>query len=398
MSSSVLNMDKVSPISAKENYAAILGVMAPGAIEEVISGLTGHFAKQKEKGTELVTCDNCGGESTLDLEVCPFCGVGEDPPGAVSSASVPSSIEPSDGTTIDASAIEASGVALDPEPAQAKGKRKKVATEEKTPEEIREAKMVRSAPPTPKPSAPVLTIAGGRRAIASEKDLDDSLARFRAAAATGAVAHYVLGSELARMRDHLWQQRMEDGKPKYKTWHQFVAAETGVSIGFANKMMRLVENFTQEHLQQLGVKALMIILGAPKEDHAALLSKAEDGATTRELEDEVRQIREQKNIAVVDAGKPSPTAAAAAASAASAKAKRKEKEAAAITIGMKTEQATVKALARTKRGEPERVAKTIEDQPYAVIECMNDVKLYIALKQRPTGELEFKVTAKREKE
>ncbi len=381
-----VNVEKVSDLKIRENYAALLGEIAPKKIDEVVAGLEAHFAKEPD----TVQCDVCLGFSTPDLDKCPYCDVGEEEPVVVQAEIV------GDDVAIDASAIEASGIDLEPE---TKGKRKKLASgsTEHGATEIAEQKMVRRAPSTPKPSAPVLALAGGRRSAGSETELDASLARFRAAGETGAVANYVMGVELARMRDHLWQQRAgEDGKPKYKTWNQFVAGEVEFTTGFANRLMRVVENFEQGVFERLGSKALMIIVGAPKEDHAALIAKAEEGATTRDLDEEVKRIREQKGIAVIDAeGKPgrSPTSSATAASA-----KARKKEAAAITVGLKAEQVTLKAMARVKRGEPDRAAKTIEDQPYAVLECLNDVKIFVVLKMRPTGELEFKITAKRDKD
>jgi hypothetical protein len=409
MNANVIGATRIENIfesKLRENFAAITGTMAPKKVEDVVKGLEEHFASSAFKKSDLAQCDICAGWSALveGIESCPYCDdQSEARATAPAAADIPvvkaelvEEEEPMrlDESPIDALALQDAGVEL--EASVGKGGRKKLSSAE-----IVEAKKVTRAPAAPKPSAPVLTLigAGGRPAL-TEKQLDEELARYREAASAMGVSSYLVGLSIVRLRDHLWQQRLVEGKPKYKSWNQYVAEELEISTSLANRMIRVVQNFTQDQFVKFGVQVLKVLVAAPKEEHELLLAQAEKGATTRELEAEVRKIRDNNGIAVIETGtteenkkkgRSSPSAATTAAAATARK-----KETAAITLGMKGEQATVRFLARTKPGEPERAAKTIEDQPYAVLECINGVNLYIAIKVRPTGEWEAKLTAKRE--
>ncbi len=375
----------------RENFAAFVGEVAPKKLELVVRGLEAHFLKGEQD--QLGECDLCGGWSPVaELDACPFC---DDVPTEnrveVVAAEV---VENFPETAIDAAALEASGVALSEEKPS---KRKKL-----TDAEVAERKAITKAPPVPAPSNPPGFLASGGR-IANEKELDESMARYRKASEQGADSLYLMGIEIRRQRDHLWQQRLENGKPKYKTWNQFVAAEHDISTSLANRTMRVVENFSQAQFHEYGAKALMVLVGAPKEEHAALLAQADGGATTRELEESVRQIRERDGITTIETERSSAAAASGRKIPTAKAAASRKKDAAAITLGLKAEQGSIKLLSRkpvegqypAKKEEP-RAARTIEDMPYGTLECINGVTLYLAVKQRPTGELEIKWSAKRD--
>ncbi len=362
-------------------------------------GLEEYFSKAPAE--TLGQCDICHGWSPVidGIDACPYCddqdAKASDSEGANAYDKAVAELLPGETESIDALAIEASGVELLP---PATGKRTKLAANE-----VADRKKVAKAPATPKPSSPALGLASGLRAPGSgEKELDESLARYKLAAENGADSLYLMGVEIRRQRDHLWQQRMEAGKPKYKTWNQFVAAEHDISTSLANRTMRVVENFSRAQFHQYGAKALMVLVGAPKEEHAALLAQADAGATTRELEVEVKKIRERDGITVIETGRTAeaaatgrkvPTAKTTAAAAAARK-----REPAAITVGLKSEQATIDMFARTNNNGEKREARTLEDQPYGILECMNGVNLYFALKQHPSGKIQIKLTAKRPEE
>ncbi len=370
-------MEKVYASYARENYAAILNEQAPKKIEDVVAGLEGHFAKIGDLGQ----CDACGGWSPEKLPdgtvlaSCPFCNDGRKD----EAKAAPAHVEPS-GALI-----------------------------EITPEKKAEAKAAKAAKAiaVAPASAPVLgTIAaGGVRSVAGESALDESIQRFHASAKQGAESLYLMGVELRKMRDYLWQQRMDGAKPKYKSYNQFVSAEIGISHGTEGRARRIAENFTLEQFRQYGAKYLMMMIAAPKEEHEALLGRIDAGeiSSPKDLEKEVRDIREKGGVSVIETDAMREAAASGrnvpSAATTSAAAKARKKDSAAITIGLKAEAGTVKLLARPKKkGDEERRARGVDDQPYGTIEAINGVSLHLAVKRTPAGELEIRWTAKRDAE
>lgn len=399
------DQSKVNEEKLRGHYFAIVGAFAPKKIEKVVEELEAHFEKTNPDG--LVQCDVCYGWSdNAALSECPYCGStdSEEASAKTGAAEVPQIVdEVFDETEIDASKIEA----LEEESARKPRKAKRATTEE-----VAERKMVRRPPSVPRPSsAPAISIlAGGRSQLATEKELDEEIARFVEAGEATAANNYRMGVSLLKIRDGLWQQRKENGKPKYKSFEQFVATELLISRSLATSLQNVVTNFSRDQFDKFGITALKWIGSAPKEDRPLLLAMAEGGASSREIQDEVTRIRDEKNVAYVEQAAGATATAAArggtgfngheapAPVATIAAAKARRANSAAITIGLKQEQITVKMLARAKRGEDERPARSLEDQPYATIECTNGTKLYFAIKTRPTGELELKMTAKRDKE
>lgn len=369
-------MEKVFASYARENFAAILNEQAPKKIEDVVSGLETFFAKVGDLGQ----CDACGGWSPEKLpdgtilSSCPFCNDGKKDEGPAA----PAHIEPS-------------------------GAIVQITLEQKA--SAKAAKAAAKAAAVPVASAPGLVAAGGStgRAAAGESALDESLARFTESSQKGAESLYLMGVELRKMRDFLWQQRMDGGKPKYKSYNQFVVAEIGISHGTEGRARRIAENFTLEQFRQYGAKYLMMMIAAPKEEHEALLGRIDAGeiTTPRDLEKEVRDIREKGGVSVIETeatrdaaaeGRNVPSAATTAAAA-----KARKKDSAAITLGLKAEAGTIKLLAKPKKkGDDERRARTLEDMPYGKIETINGVDLYFAIKKSPAGELEIRWTAKRD--
>ncbi len=355
-------ISKVFASYARQNYAAVLEVEAPRKLEDVIDGLEKHFASM---GVELVQCDQCGGYSPeTGFDSCPFCNDGKKE--TAPAPSMPTIVE---------AATEA--------PVQ----RKKVST----PDVV----LVKASAPT--------MLAGISASAVSETDLDQAIAEYQSIARDTAEGIYRLGVVIRRMRDHLWQQRTENGKPKYKSFEQFVESELGISRTQANRHRRIVETFTRDQIMENPPGVLKALIAAPKEAHEDLLSMHRGGASIAKIEKRVKEIRDEKGITVIETdamkeafanGKNVPSAATTAAAA-----KARKKETAAITLGLKAEAGTVKLLAKPKkRGEAERRARTVEDQPFGKIETINGVALYLALKQTPAGELEIRYTAKRDEE
>lgn len=368
---STVVLSKVYAAKARENYVALVGEVAPKKLDDVVAGLEKYFAGL---GKELSQCDVCGGYSTEEVtEACPYCDDGKE----VTAAAPPPMPEPS-------------------EPVLAA----EVVTET-PPQKLVKVVRTKLAPP-PVASAPMILAGGGGSRSATEADLDAALEEYNAIAKDTADAIYRLGVIIRRMREQLWQQRTdENGKPKYKSFEQFVESELGISRTQANRHRRIVEVFTRDQIMENPPGVLKALIAAPKEAHEDLLQMHKEGSTVAAIEKRVKEIREEKGIKVIETeatkaaaeqGRniPSPEATAKGANA-------RKKDAAVVTVGLKAETGIAKMFAKPKKkGEDERRARTLEDQPFGKIEAINGVAIYIAVKQTPAGELEFRWTAKRE--
>jgi len=120
-------------------------------------------------------------------------------------------------------------------------------------------------------------------------ELDATVSRIRAAHADSMHGAFRVGKELLAVHEvRSYKSRLGgDGKPKYKSWEQFVEAECPFSANYARTLVGVVRRFTEEQVQRLGVEKLRMIARAPAARQPALLKRA-PSATTRELKSEVR--------------------------------------------------------------------------------------------------------------
>lgn len=435
MSSKIIGSTKVAKIDrihVRMSYEAIIGSAAARKTEDLVTGLEAFFAGKVpadvDPNTILSQCDVCMGWSdpSVGPDSCPYCNDGnpvaaeqEEPKAAESvtkeeepkAAATPDPEPDADtegGTVIDAAAIIADGETVRVPAA-----------------EIKQQRMVRRMPAAVKPSAPLISIAGGK-SLASPAQLDEAILRFYRASHDTADGNYAMGIELRKMRDHLWQQKLgEDGKPKYKSFEQFCVEELKFSKTYAYRLMSVVENFTPGQWRAYGPEVLKMLAGAPKEMHQSLLEKADKGATTRQLEQEIRAGKEAMGVVVAPPaeGKEAPRTNAATIAAAEKRQKARAEKAstnappvdrAAITVGLKNQSFSSTFLARgalpgqpapAKDGKgakfvlPEEVAQFFRDvQPYAMIEGINGVKVAVALTVDSKGQLVMKGEAKRVKD
>ena len=175
----------------------------------------------------------------------------------------------------------------------------------------------------------------------------------------------------------------------------------------------MTQQFSEAQFREYGPRVLQLLSAAPKAIHDELLRKVDDGATTREIEQEVKSAREKAGIKVagVDEGQapPARTTAATVAAAEARAAAKKAKEVAAVTFGFKTETCTAKFVSRgvvasAKGNYPktelsDEVALAIHTaQPFATIDGINGVKLYIALRIGKDNQLEARIEPKRDAE
>lgn len=411
-----VRLERVWEGKLRENFVAITGEFAPKPLEDVVRGLEAHIEKNVPKD-KRVHCDVCGGYSSEDLDSCPFCG-DQGPPEAGTATPPPAESgvvavakdkgtighapeAKADPTEIDATKLEAEGVELE-DAAKTKKKSKK-AEKEAGKAEAAEKKKVKPPKASPKPSAPAIDIAEAKPVV-TEKDLDEQLEAYRDAGSRNATAFWHMGVAISKIHDRLWQQRQLEGKPKYKSWNQFVDAELGISVTYANRLRGVSVNFSEETARKYGPAILMVISRAPKEEHQNLMNKVDqEGLTKRELEKKVQEVREAKGVTVVEdeeeAEKPKGKTKQWREKTEKAAAARK-KPTAAITFGAKVETDVVNLVSRpTPQSESYRVkADQVGVGPYAEIKGINGVDLYVAVITDEEGYLQLRYTFRRRPE
>ena len=183
----------------------------------------------------LPACDNCGGVSTSATDVCPFCGIGDEP-----------NVEPEEAEPEEEAADESTSLALVPS-----------------------------------------TIEGKIEAPAVE--LDAAVQEILVLQRGHAASAWLLAKKVSEVsKDQLWKQRRDDeGNPKYRTFEQFAQAELNMSRKHATDLLRLFVSFSEEDFRLHGPTKLRLVLAAPEERQAEVLEKLKGGAGRREIERDV---------------------------------------------------------------------------------------------------------------
>jgi len=207
--------------------------------------------------------------------------------------------------------------------------------------------------------------------------------------------------ELRKIYDgELWKLRNdEEGKPKYKSFAKFIAAEVDVHERTVWRMIEVTKEFKEEQAQKYGVSILRGLLAAPKEDRSEVLEKIDAGQVQgkRGVEAEVKKIRDRKKVTGAATTKTTKTASKAAkASAASAK-KAAEKRGKTVTVPFPAGRKTIRLFTKsTSKDEAPKRAKQLGERPWGKLECSNGVSVFVALVKNDKGEMELTIEARRE--
>ena len=229
-----------------------LGVVKAESVEDKAARVQAHQVKTVPEDKMSEACTVCGGESSLDLPECPFCG--------------------------------AAGVSDEPKPPG-----------EETPTPVGSDLAKAAEAPAPKQKLTKVERAAAKAAAAIEpahdasvvpegvRLLDDAVAKVRTAQGASVQGYYDLGKAMLEIFDgNLWKHRLgADGKPLFRGWNQFVQDELGISSAYSYQIMETSKNFSREDFSLIGSTKLVQILRLKPEQRTQLLEEAKAGRMPR---------------------------------------------------------------------------------------------------------------------
>lgn len=349
-----VRLDRIWEEKLRENYAAMTREVAPKDLEACVRGLERHIEGSVPEDT-LVQCDVCGGWSNEGLTACPYCN-DEGPPNLTVKLEplflppqpLPKALSEvadqqkarrklSSGTGTDGCEGGGQDMARHHEGVEALKELPTAQAEQPKPQESatvvakapepktesKKSEVVATLPTAPRmdtalvPVPPPGELHRDVIPVRIDTDLVDRLTAAPVCEATldaatdairtfdraGAKCVSFVGRLLILVRDRLWQQRLEDGKPKHKSFEQYVKTELGYSEGHAKRLVKVAEKFSAAEIEKHGTTKLFHVLSAPKEAQPALMSKLEEGAPVAEVDAEVKKIRDAKHEAAVEAAR-----------------------------------------------------------------------------------------------
>jgi hypothetical protein len=292
-------------------------------------------------------CTNCGAVSSLALDACPFCGVGEE----------------------DAATKSARVAVTEPAP---------------PPE---------SPPPPPKTGKRAIVREDAPVAVAAEVvdvlphgELDRLVEEIRALVREGQAGQYEIAERLTQISksESYKQRKTADGRVAYSKLEDFAKAELGFHRKYVQDLLHVFTRYTRTDVLDVGATKLRLVLQLPEGSQQEMLDKLRSGeAGRRDIEQKLgrRGIHSQtpgkdRKKLGHKPGKAAPTNS--------------------ITVAQVEGKHTIKMHARpSHRGEELRPARKLADQPFAVWDLANDVRMQFAVIQNAAGELVMKVEVKR---
>jgi hypothetical protein len=383
-----VDTDKVSE-AVVDKYLTEFGMTATGRINRKIRILAKHFADRKQKegdAFEEVVCTTCGGDSPATLPECPFCGDSDEvvntPPVVGKPVAEDEPEDAPEAQSDDEPEQEPEPVPDDePEEKPAPKKRSKakevaqvserasklIAKPEKAKPKKR-SKAVSEPPPGDDDVEPSTEIAVPD-AVFSEADLDESVAEAKKYMASATLEAYRLGKVLKYIHDNnLYLLRKGEKGPAHLSFKSFVRAEFEISHQQAYNLMAVVEHFTEEEVNRIGVSKLKLALQLPRDMRDDILSGAEDGATMSQLSERASKLLdkpEKPRKAVRDDGGIT----------------------AILAMGILEAPMYCAPHKPGKVGAPTKPARTLKDLPFCVFQLENDVIATVRIELNDEGEL-----------
>lgn len=129
--------------------------------------------------------------------------------------------------------------------------------------------------------------------VLTTEDLDTSVQKINDLKGEMATNYYTLGVLLRDVEEKcLWALRKKkDGQGKYKDFSAWARHEVKLGRTQAMKCISVAENFSEDDVRKIGHTKLAIALQVPAAERPKLLEAAENGASKRDLEAAVNEIK-----------------------------------------------------------------------------------------------------------
>lgn len=337
------------------------------SVDSMVASLADYLIRlHKADPAKLLGCDFCGGASDLSFDKCPYCGK----------------------TDAEATQARDEVVALAPPPPK-----------EQPVVNAKPGKKPRSTaakPPAAKPglakTTPVVhqaeLVSSSPNAMGTLADLDSKVAAINQIQVDIVDNHWRLGQMLGETWT-LFKLRTDDaGKPRYKNWGQFVSAELGFTPNYAYDLIGVSRAFTEADIRAVGVTKLRVIARIPEEaKRQNLLERAKnelvDGKPLgrRAIEEEARGAGGRRSLEQTNKNLGSEEAAKKRAATAAERAANKG-----VSVVVQPGRITVPLYnAKLSQGKEPVRAFTLEDEPQAIEDMLNGIKVRYAISKEPDG-------------
>lgn len=326
------DVTKVSGVALYRSLATI-GLSVRGTLGEQVGRLDDYFGA--DEAPALASCGWCGGMSPEDAEGgCPFCGTrdDEDEPDVTTNPPGPAG----------------------PEQGDAKVKQPKTDI-------------------VPRQHQAVQTVAM----------LDEVVAEIWRLLREDAANAWKIALNLARLfEEDLWKlRRTEHGEVVYKNFEAFTRAEFGFGRKYAQDIIRICKEYTEEQFREYGPTKLRAVLQQPKEHRGALLDALQKGVKRVDIEAPQRarggtkpKVKKARPEVEVDA------------------------ETGKITVATTLGRSMVELFAKPVAGQNPRETRravSIKDVPWGHLDLANDVRMYFTILAGADGKLVARFDFKR---
>lgn len=273
--------------------------------------------KAKGETVDGVNCDVCGFDSSDAVTECPFCD--ENPPGGADAAEHSpdgTSTAPTPEPKTNGAANGAAKKTATPKIAKVKASDVKAAklakqaadaalAATKAEPEKHDADAIDAVERLPETTVVVESITTEGQVIVdevhgepdprfTEADLDAAIERVEDCQRGLLVKNWELGCAISDIysKKLFLQRRDASGKPVYKTFTKFCAAELNFSREYAHTLMDIANAFDQATVAQIGQKKLRVLLTVDDKFRDELKQKAIAGATHTQLASEAKLLME----------------------------------------------------------------------------------------------------------
>lgn len=381
--------------AAVSNALEVAKVKVGGSdsLKKRVEALVKHFKaiadKPKEErpgGVKIVGCDNCGADSTSDLEVCPFCGVGEgddigDTPARNAEADA---IESALQAEAEAEAAPPEPVVI-PEPEAAPPPPSPVPDQKLTQVSGKGSKREKVKET---PGAPVLAFpVAGEVVPEGLSPIDKFVWEVKRLQSVTNVSGYMLAKKLSEGEvSGVWKTRLDKKeRAAYRNFETFAAIELGMSANYARSLLKMYAQFDEATFLAVPTTKLRLLVEATPEARPKVQEMINRNASRREIEREAMGRKPGEG----ERRPPGPKA----------KAPRPEpKTTGKVTLALVEGKHKVTFFDKpAKKGEePTKKAKTFSETPWARLPIAgNDAEVLLTLRKNAEGVIEGVVEVRR---